>query len=161
MGRGMVQVPFGNTFVSRLAPLASPLAYKTYQMKLPLATHWRSATCEEADCPDFANGFVTKLDVSTGQGAILADMIRKGKTGRSFTENRPPGTITEFTFPPGTPCFAGGHKVRVERPATFLTVGGDWRGNPAGQRRVHKNGTEWAEDCAEHLDRINTERNRG
>lgn len=161
MSRGMIQVPFGHTTVSRIAPLAGPQAYKTYSVVLPLATHWRDATCEEYGCEGWKYGFVTTLNLADAQGAILADLIRKGKTGRSFHEQRLTMELTKFIFPPGTPCFTGGHKVRIPRPEKFIVRDGDFRGNPTGNRRIHANGEDWAEDCAIHLDKVNTQRNRG
>ena len=52
MGRHMIAVPFGphGQTVSRLAPLGDPRAYKTYGASMPLRTHWRAGTCEEAAC---------------------------------------------------------------------------------------------------------------
>lgn len=161
MSRGLIQVPFGNTLVQRVEPLASPPAYRTFSVILPLKTHWRDATCEEYECDGFLNGFVTTLSLVDAQGSLLANMIRKGKTGRSFHEQRVSLELTKFIFPPGTPCFTGGHKIQIQRPELFVVRDGDFRGNPTGRRRIHKNGSDWAEDCAEQLDMINTQRNRG
>jgi hypothetical protein len=157
----MIQVPFGNTLVSRIAPLAGPAAYKTYSMTMPARTHWRPATCEEVLCMAFLNGFATTVDTSTELGRKQYHFITRDRE-RSPKAEKAGETLVTFTFPPGTPCFARrDHKVALERPAHFLVTGGDFRGNPTGMRRRHANGAEWAEDCAEHLDRVNTERNRG
>lgn len=161
MSRHMIQVPFGDTMVSRIAPLAGPGAYKTFSALFPLKTHWRDATCEEVECSDFLNGFVTTLDLSEGGQAVLAGLIRKGKTGRSYSEQRVTQSISKFMFPPGTNCFRGGHKLPLGRPGRFVTADGDWRGNPTGNRRVHVRAEDWIDESANQLDRIETLRNRG
>jgi hypothetical protein len=157
----MIQVPFGNATVSRNAPLMRPQAYKTYGVSMPLSTHWRKATCEEAGCTSYLEGFVTTLDLSTPTGAKLADIIRHDKT-RKHSMQQVSATMAKFVFPPGTECFRSfQHKVPVGRPSRFIVRGGNFLGNPDGHKRVFKNGEEWTDDFSGHLDRLNNQRNRG
>ena len=38
-------------------PLLPSGSMKTYQMAQPLKTHWRPASCEEVDCPNYLSGW--------------------------------------------------------------------------------------------------------
>ena len=161
---GMIAVPFGNTFVTRPAPLADPRAYRTFTIAAPLATHFRTGTCEEAGCVNFARGWVTTVDESTQLGQRQAYFIRHDRT-RGHTETRLATRLTRVAFGPGQWCFINrptgeGHLVRT-RPDIFIARDGDFRGNPTGIRRVHANAADWADDFANHEDRLATLRNRG
>src|SRR6476620_8795741 len=94
----------------RLPPAMGPEAYKTYEIRSPLATHYRDATCAEVDCEASAYGWRTTVDVGTELGRKQANYIRL-LSARSFTvvEN---GTLVSFTFPAGQACFVE-HKVPV------------------------------------------------
>ena len=127
-------------------------SYKTYSLAAPLATHWRTGTCEEADCENYAYGWVTKVDESTELGRSQAHYIRHDKT-RKATEDREATGLTAFTFPPGQKCFQR-HQVALERPPICAVTGGDWRGNPRGERRVHRNIEDWVDDFATHQDQL-------
>jgi hypothetical protein len=145
--------------VSRIIPARGPEAFKTYSVVMPLATHFRPATCGEAHCPDLTYGWKTTVDESTVLGQRQAHFIRHDQT-RSFTEERTPDTLTVFTFGPGQPCFinpptGAGHRVPLHRPARYLVTGGDWRGNPRGTpRRVHASAEDWVDDFANHQETI-------
>lgn len=161
MARRMIAVPFGpaGQTVSRLEPLGSPGAYKTYGAVSPLSTHWRTGTCEEAGCDAYRSGWVTTVDLSTELGQKQAHYITHDKT-RSWTLQRVSVTLVKFVFGPGQQCFTR-HKVRTSRPPRFLVRSGDFRGNPDGFRREHRNGRDWAEDQQETLDRVAVLRQRG
>ena len=85
----------------------------------------------------------------------MAYYIRHG-SGRKFTEQRLPTGVTAFSFEAGQRCFrAADHKLRLEeKPEIFIARGGDWRGNPTGERRVHANGADWQEDFAINQDKV-------
>lgn len=158
---GLIQVPFGDAMVSRPEPLMQPQHYKTFGVSMPIRTHWRKATCEEVNCEAFREGFVTTIDLSNDQGQMMAKTIREMK-GRSFSVQRTGPSMVKVIFPPGTECLLSfQHRVPLDRPSRFFVKGGDFRGNPRGEGRVHKNGAEWAEECAEHLDRLHTKIQRG
>ncbi len=157
----MIQVPFGSRgqTVSRIAPVGDPRAYRTYGASMPLRTHWRRATCEEAGCDAYRSGWVTTVDLSTELGQAQAHYITHDKTRRWTVQQAAP-TLAKFVFGPGQTCF-GEHKVRLDRAPRFLVKDGDFRGNPTGYSREHKNAEHWIEDQQETLDRVAARRQRG
>lgn len=144
----------------RIMPAMPAGAYKTYQIVAPLATHFRNATCEEAQCADYLYGFRSVIDESTELGQQQAYYVRR-ESGRRYVEVKQPDGLTEFTFEPGQKCFKGSHKVRLERDETFIVRGGDWRGNPSRTVFRHRDAGQWTEDFAEHQDHINRLIERG
>jgi hypothetical protein len=147
--------------VYRLDPVGPPQAYKTYTIAAPLNTHFVPATCAEAGCPHYIEGWQTAIDEATELGQRQAHYIRRD-SGRGYTEQRLPTGLTLFTFPPGQRCFASGdHKRRLEREERFIIRGGDYRGNPAGIPRAEVSATSWVDDFGEHQDRIAAEIEKG
>ncbi|MGA5116850.1 hypothetical protein [Streptomyces pseudogriseolus] len=137
----------------RLQPNLRPAEYKTYAITAPISTHFRPGTCEEADCPNYRSGWKSVIDERSDLGQAQAHYIRK-ESGRKFTESQDAFGLTTFTFEAGQPCFTQ-HKVRLERPELYIVRDGDWRGNPLGtQVRQHTRPELWAEDFAEHQDRL-------
>lgn len=129
--------------------------FKTYEIVAPLQTHFRKATCAEVECAAYVNGWVT-LVPSNSDAALY---IRSGASGRRFTEVNDSYDqligMTEFMFPPGQQCFASDkHRVPLEREPFYIARGGDARGNPMRERRVHTRASDWQEDFAGHLDRV-------
>lgn len=160
----MIQVPFGNgARVSRFAPVGPVQAYLTYGWSMPQPTHWVPASCEDIDCDAWRMGWVTSVDLSTELGQRQYHYITHDKT-RSYTETRTGGTIVDFTFPPGTPCFVNrptgdGHQRPVGKPPVFYRRDGDWRG---GQNRyIHTRPEDWVDDFATHTDRLAAEIQKG
>jgi hypothetical protein len=144
----------------RIQPALPPQAYQTFQMAAPLATHYRDATCDEADCRAWLAGWTTTVDESTDLGQRQAHYIR-AESKRGFKEQRNEAGLTVFTFWAGQKCFAC-HKVRLDREWRYFVRGGDWRGNPAGvPAREHKRPEDWADDFAESLGKIRDLRERG
>lgn len=141
----------------RIEPLMPASAYTTYAILAPLATHFRAATCEEVDCPNWRYGWKTILPSDSDLIAVL-----KG-SGRAYTETKAPGGLVEFTFKPGQSCFkASQHRVRIERPELFVRRPGDFRGNPTRERPfVHAKPEHWVEDFATHQDDIRSEIEKG
>lgn len=145
----------------RLPPAMPVQAYKTFQIVAPIKTHFRKATCAEANCPHYLNGFRTRIDESTELGQRQAYYIRK-ESGRRFTEERDEVGLTVFTFEAGQRCFSSDdHRVRIEREEIFLTRGGDWRGNPTGERYQHTRSEFWTEEFAEHQQKLADRIERG
>lgn len=154
---GMIQVPFGRNgaVVSRIEPLQSPDHYKTYDMSMPVSTHWRKATCEEVGCANYQNGWDTILPA----GSDKADLVRSLKGRYHFTEFPAEGGLVKFRFPP-QPCFEQSrHRVPLERPARFTVARGDFRGY-FSTPRVHRRAEDWVEDFAIHSDKIRTAQER-
>lgn len=146
--------------VNRITPNMPVHAYKTYRISSPLATHWRDGTCAEADCEAYRLGWQSTIDESTELGQRQAHYIRR-ESGRGFREHRDQAGLTVFAFEAGQQCFAGPHKVPVGRPELYLVRGGDWRGNPTGEQRVHANAADWIEDFGEHQDRLADQQRQG
>jgi len=143
-------------------PTKAPVtAFKTYALSLPKQTHYRKATCQEVECEAYANGWITKIDVTTDLGQRQARYIHD-RSGRTFTVTGT-GTdapIREFTFPSGQQCFTD-HQVPLERDPLFIVRDGDWRGNPTGRRMQHRNAQDWIDDFGEHQQNIADAKGKG
>lgn len=159
--------------INRITPGLGPGQMQTYQIDAPLSSHFRTASCEEVNCPNHERGWVTVIDESTPLGKRQAAYIREtcrptsavlapGTQVRArFVEGRSPAGWTEFRFGAGQECFKP-HQVRLSREEIYSVRGGDWRGNPRGTRpRVHDKAEHWVEDMDEHLDKFRTLKERG
>lgn len=109
---------------------------KTFGLRAPLQTHFRPASCEDADCANHRNGFLVRLDVNL-QDQLVAD-VRRLRPGQ-FTEWTENGIIT-FQFPPGTRCFQK-HTRSLEREPLYVV-----RDKDGGRR--HQNGDNWVDEFA-------------
>ena len=133
----------------RIEPLASPYAYKTYQAKAPLDTHWTAATCAQVECEHYVNGWGVHVEAV---GPELEHLART--SGRRYHEAQAGPGQTWLLFEPGQPCFeAGTHLRRLEREELFVLRDGDWRGNPTGRTATLTTQT-WLDDFGEHQDRL-------
>lgn len=151
--------------VSRPVPGVPVGAMKTYVVHIPVATHWRKASCAEIDCPHYLNGWITPVDRLTARDAHLARHSGRRYTTitfdedvftRAFDPGDYPADWTEqrmlhhhrndqliwakgeraLRFEPGQPCFrAAAHRVRVDRQEIYVVRGGDWRANPTSDLR--------------------------
>lgn len=152
----------GGGMLSRVAPLLPARAMKTFEVRMPLSTHFRKATCIEADCAHYRNGWVTgfsdvdlphKWEAAQTYGGIAY------RRGLRFKVNRTGNTVT-FTFPPGQQCIEG-HRVAVDRPPLYIARGGDWRGNPIRMSRLHANAADFRDDWLSTEDRFRELQKRG
>lgn len=136
--------------LSRPEPVGPPQAYKTYEVRAPLSTHWRTITCEQAGCLAQLNGFQVRTDESTDLGARQAAYIRHHarRPHREAREN----SLTVFTFPPGTDCFTQ-HQTRRSRPPLYVVRSGDWR-QYLSRPQVHSSPEAWVDDFASHQGRL-------
>lgn len=137
--------------LNRIMPQGEAADYKTYQVLSPRSTHTRPAKCTEVSCAAHANGWVTRLDVSTDLGKRQARYIRE-HAGRRYTiEHEPTREDPRLVlrFPAGQRCFTE-HRVPVGRTPIFRVKGGDWRGNPRGVPAVTRNFDDWIDDFANH-----------
>lgn len=132
---------------------------KTYAIAAPLSTHWHPVTCTDAGCLAQEHGWVSYIDEQSELGQRQAHYIRR-ESGRRFTEARNEFGITEFTFEAGQTCF-GEHRERNQRPERFIVRGGDFRGNPTGERREHRHPADWVDDFSNHQDKLATILERG
>lgn len=147
--------PFGAVKLNRIPPMGPAQSYKTYGMSMPVKTHWRPATCEEAGCEAYLFGWVSTFDLSTDLGQRQIAFCRADKT-RSFSTQQPDENLVKFVYAPGNRCFqSAGHRVPLERPARFYVAGGDYRGNPRGiPTRVLQRPEDWVDDFANHQGRL-------
>lgn len=134
-----------------------PSNMQVYESRSPLATHFRTATCEEVDCGARQHGWVTHLDESIPKQAKGAHWIRT-ESRMKFTESRM-GQLVSFTFEAGQTCFRK-HEVPVDRPAFYLVRQGDLHVRGAVLRR-HTSGESWMDDLHTTTDRIVTAIERG
>jgi hypothetical protein len=145
--------------MNRITPNMPVTAYKTYRILSPVSTHFRPATCAEAECAAYLNGWRSTVDEATVLGQQQAHYIRR-QSGRRHREERDEAGLTVFTFEAGQECFAGGHQVRLDRPEHYLLTGGDWRGNPTGEHRTLR-AQDWIDDFGEHQQRLADYQERG
>lgn len=136
-------------------PRMPPQAYKSYVIRSPRDVEVRTA-CEDAGCLAWRHGWDTVIDERTTLGKSQGDYIRQ-KSGRAFRELATEEGVTVFRFEAGQRCFAD-HKTR---PELYVARGGDFRGNPSRERRVHKTPADWLEDFGLHQQRLVTAISRG
>jgi hypothetical protein len=147
-----------NRFERGLLP---PTAYTTYTIAVPLATHWRAATCSEVDCPQWLNGWQSLVDEATELGQQQAYYIRHDRT-RRHTETRTPEGLTAFTFEPGQQCYAASsHRIQNGRPERYIQRSGDHRGNPDGRVTEHTGAAPWVDSFGENQERLADAAGRG
>ena len=121
------------------------LPQRMYRISTPVATHYRPATCAEADCQAYARGWRTIVPSARPQAAYI-----RADRSRRHVEEAQEGGLVAFTFEPGQKCFAASeHRIGLDRPE-FFHVGDAMMRAP-----------DWVEDFSEHLDRIRTVRERG
>ena len=136
----------------RITPKLPAGKMKTYQLLMPVSSHFRRATCEEVGCENQQVGWETYIDESTELGKRQAAYIRQD-SGRRFAESKDRTGITIFDFPAGQTCFEE-HYASLEREPIHIVRGGDRRGNPTGFKQRHANAQDWVEDFAEHQQKI-------
>lgn len=154
---GMIQVPYGHGYVSRIAPIGPPQAYKTYGVSFPLKTHWREATCEEVMCLQYLNGWKTILPANDPK----CDLVRSLKDRYHFTEMPSADGLIEFIFPAGQPCFKQSqHRIQLDRPGAFYVRPGNFVAH-TGETVIHRRPDDWVDDFANHQDKIKTRLERG
>jgi hypothetical protein len=129
-----------------IQPARSAAAYKTFEVRQPVDTHFRKATCADVDCPNYLNGWRVRVE------GLTPEALHTAKTcGRKFVELSAAAGETWLMFEAGQPCFrTTEHRVLLDRPQIFIARGGDFRGNPRGDRRVHANADDWVDEFANH-----------
>jgi hypothetical protein len=136
-----------------------PRHYTTYQVSMPLRTHWRPATCEEIRCGPYLHGWVTTVDLDTDLGRRQYEFITHDKE-RRYSVQRVSVTLVKFAYAPGFPCFnRSRHRLPLERPAKFIVAHGDFRRYLGS--RVHASAEDWTEDFSIHQDKLRTALERG
>lgn len=145
--------------LNREIPKLPAEAMKTYSIRAPKDTHWRAAGCQEANCANYLNGWRIRIEKITAMAngeLLLRDIKGSGKRFRVVDEGI---GKTYWEFEAGQNCFDGDlmrHKVRIGKPELFIVRGGDWRGNPRGEQRVHTGIADWIDDMTENRDKLMT-----
>jgi hypothetical protein len=125
----------------------APEAYKTYEIVVPAGTHFRPATCEEVDCPQYAGGWRVRVE------GLPPEMVHTAKNcGRKYEEQHIAEGETWLVFEAGQRCFqASQHRTRIDKPELYVVRDGDHRGNPRGTKaRLHQRPADWQDDFATH-----------
>jgi hypothetical protein len=144
--------------LSRPQPLMDASAYKSYEIRSPLSTHFRPATCAEVNCLHYLNGWRVRVE------ALTPDLLHTARnSGRTYTEQSIAEGETYLVFAPGQPCFkVSQHRARLDRPPLYIVRDGDYRGNPRGTKaRQHLRPENWVEDFAEHQQKLADEIEKG
>jgi hypothetical protein len=140
-----------------IVPKLGPDAFKTYQIVMPVSTHFRPATCQEVECGGYARGWRTTVLPDSEQAAYI-----RRHSGRRFTEEKNADGTVSFTFPPGQTCFrAADHRATLNREPFYVVKDGDFRGNPRGTAPVRRSQRDWLDDFANHQQSIADTRERG
>lgn len=145
----------------RLPPAGPVQGYQTFHIHTPRGPQFeRPATCEEAGCVNWANGWATALD-PTAQVDLVEALRHSGRPYREISESP---TRTVFYFAAGTPCFRSSQHtvmVRPDIPELFIVRDGDWRGNPTGRTRTHTRPEHWVEEFQETTESVRTRIEKG
>ena len=93
----------------------------------PDPTYWEKVSCSLTECPEFVNGWVTKIPLHPDQEPedlqrhrVLYNYIRD-HSERGFDEKWE-GSTAIFRFPSGQECFST-HRRPVERDPAFIVNG--------------------------------------
>jgi len=126
-----------------------------FTLNSPVKTHWRTLSCQEADCQAHQKGWKTVLNVETDLGRRQEFYIRK-YSGRHFTVEKIADGMLQFIFPPGQTCFQSDqHRIQI-REENFLVFNG--RGSRKNSLQIaHKKPDLWVEHFSESLDKIRKE----
>lgn len=135
----------------RAAGLLPAHAFKTYSVKMPIASHFRPATCADVECRAMTYGWKTTIDITKELGQKQSHYIEH-QSGRRFIKHALGQGMVEYSFPPGQRCF-GRHVMSLEREPLFIVRNGSRRA-ARGDVRRHANGDDWVDDMSAHLDRI-------
>lgn len=123
---------------------------RNYRIHMPHDTAVVAA-CHEVGCDQWAGGWETVADESTREGALVANWIRSGQSGRDFLELGKTEAGTVFRFAPYQRCFRE-HRTRpgrlvVQRRGRIL--------------REHVSLGDLAEDYTDHTGRLADQEKRG
>lgn len=138
-------------------------ATKTYELRAPVSTHFRRATCAEMECQPHLHGWATTVLPGSDDEATLLRAVDGQIDGmrRRFAKHPEPGGFVRYIFPAGQACFAASRHVKtLDREPLYVVRGGDWRAN-TGLIRRHVHGDDWVDDFATNQDAVATRIERG
>jgi len=130
---------------------------QTYEIRSPITSHFRVASCKEYGCAGREHGWMTALDESNEKQADWAHWIRT-ESKRKYREERQ-GSLVTFTFEPGQTCFRT-HHVPQHRPPIYLVRQGDLTARGSVVRH-HTSGESWMDDLHTTTDKVITAIERG
>jgi len=145
-------------------PRLGPARLRTFAILAPTATHWRPASCAEAGCDRYRNGYEIRIDASSPDPLTVARLVylRSRKHGVRMEEYRAERSDwVVFRVPPGERVFGheGQHRIRVDRPELFAVH------DPAAGTYLHRgraNGADdWQDQFANHQDQLATRVSQG
>lgn len=138
----------------RFPQKGNPNEYSTFSIHAPLATHWRKATCQEVDCPEYRNGW--GLRVEHHDAAVL---YAAEHSGRKFYRKEVSPGENWLVFEAGQKCFqAENHRKKIERDDVFVLRRGDFR----RYEDPHKLSSQsWVDSFGENQENINAAIQRG
>lgn len=129
---------------------------KTYAIRSPLATHTRPATCAEAGCLAYYQGWTLRVEDLTPELLYTAK-----HSGRRFTTEHVAEGETYLVFEAGQLCFAAGtHRVPTGKPEIYLVGRGDHRLFDPRRAKRHTSPEDFMDDLHTHLDKVHTDRER-
>lgn len=143
---------------------------KTFHWITPSDTHYRIVDCataaEAGQCRHYEAGFLLPIDVVNKelQKAQLKEAGYRFWEGDAPAQEGYPTGLKVFFFPPGQRCLASRenpHRLSLERPPFLIVQGGDWRGNPRNEKKVHTRIDDWVNDLHSNVDRLNHEIGKG
>lgn len=143
--------------LNRARPKGPTNAYTTFAVRSPLDTHFRKATCEEIDCPEYIQGWQLRKEDLTPELLYTATHC-----GRKYQEIQIKEGETYLVFEPGQPCFREStHIIPNGRPELFYAGSGDFRSFRIRNARQHANAENFVDEMATTLDKIRTLQERG
>lgn len=133
-----------------------PYAYKTHAIASPIKTHYRKATCAEAGCDYYKDGWTFHKEQLSAEDLYVAT-----HSGKRYREVKLAEGYTYLVFEPGQPCFAAAtHVVTLERPEFYFIGRGDYRVfSPHKAKQFTPD--DFVDEFANHLDRLHTAIERG
>jgi hypothetical protein len=139
--------------INRIPAKLPSRMYKTFQIASPVATHFRQATCAEAECTAYKEGWTYKKADLVAQN-LLYLVTHAGKKYREQTLDE--GGEIYLVFESGQVCFqARAHRVSLQRPEFYLAGRGDHRTYSPRMANKFDRADQWVESFATHQEIIN------
>ena len=125
---------------------------RAYRIHLPRDLT-AAAACEDVGCDQWLRGWETACDLDAQDGAMVAELIRSGRSGRTYREyaSAPGARVVVFRFDSGQRCF----REHRTRPGRLLV---QRRGRVLAE---HVRLADMAEDYTEHVGRLAEQEKRG
>jgi hypothetical protein len=141
------------TGLMRFDPGAPPDAYGTHG----IVQKMRPASCQEYECRYWETGFYVRVDPNIQMGPERLLYIRN-LCGRRFKETVRDDGMHVFYFYPHQSCFETHRLAATDE--RFYWRGGDWRGNPTGERTILRP-ADWVDHFQTDLGRWTDSLERG